>query len=165
MAGCNYNSVCDANNVNQCENAMTNKCSDHADCNDLCDSAADDGTLSPRYHCECQAGFHGNGQRCHAATDEVICGPNVMNMFQANLRKLRIADIKNPTMFAGRNAVIVEVQTAMKNWILSSSKYTAFLEFGRKQCGAKFIRAMANGAVDLNIFDKYNTKMKGELLQ
>ena len=86
-----------------------------------------------------------------------------MEMFKKKMKKLKIADIKNPTMFAGRNAVIVEVQTAMKNWILSSSKYTAFLEFGRKACGAKFMRAMANGAVDLNIFDKYNTKMKGKM--
>ena len=64
--------------------------------------------------------------------------------------------------FAGNNAVILEIQTAMKNWVLSSMKYSGFLDFGRKACGAKFVRAMANGQVQVNLFDIYNEKMKGQ---
>ena len=87
----------------------------------------------------------------------------MMKTFSSKLRKLKINNIKNPMKFAGNNAVILEIQTAMKNWFLSSQKYSGFLDFGRKNCGAKFIRAMANGQVEFNLFDTYNEKMKGKV--
>ena len=71
--------------------------------------------------------------------------------------------VKNPTRFAGHNAVIVEVQTPqLKNWRLADKKYTAFVEFSRTWCGAKFIKAVAAGRIDINIFDTFNPKMKGK---
>ena len=61
----------------------------------------------------------------------------------------------------GHNSVMMEIQTAMKGWQLSTNKYTAFIDFNRKKCGAPFIRAVAEGQVEINIFDRLNNKIQG----
>jgi hypothetical protein len=159
-------------NRNQCEG--NNKCSTNAVCTDMCDRVRvnDEGAVEldddnkpidfkPRYHCECNEGFKGNGERCNKVVTEKKCNKEVMDSFDQYLRKLKITNVKNPKMFAGRNAAIVEVQTAMKNWFLTDKRYTAFIEFSRKNCGAKFLRSISNGNVDINIFDTFSPKVKG----
>ena len=68
-------------------------------------------------------------------------------------RKLKVNDIKNPTAYAGQGSMIMQMESQRTGINLNSKSYTGFLEFQQKNCGNAFIKAVANGLVDFQIFD------------
>jgi len=66
---------------------------------------------------------------------------------------LKVSDIKKPTAFAGQGSMIMQMESQKVGIALNSKSYTGFLEFQQKNCGNAFIKAVANGLVDFQIFD------------
>jgi len=130
---------------------IANKCSQYATCEDLCDVDGD-----RNYACRCKPGYRGNGVNCELAINEETCDSTMLSQMKNKLRPLPISDVFKPKLLTGHNSVIIELQTPMRKFLLGSKKYTGFIEFNRQTCGAKFIRGLTQGGVNVDIFDTYN---------
>ena len=53
----------------------------------------------------------------------------------------------------GENTVILQVEPNIKGGHLNGQTYTAFVEFVRNQCGAKFSKAVSDGRVEFSVYD------------
>merc|ERR1711990_771635 len=107
------------------------------------------------YTCKCNDGYTMNGRRCEASVDVVDINDSdaCPTDFKKTLKKLKVSDIKKPTAFAGQGSMIMQMESQKVGIALNSKSYTGFLEFQQKNCGNAFIKAVANGLVDFQIFD------------
>jgi len=138
--------------VNQCQTGR-NKCSPDADCKNLPDKK------SPGYSCSCKDGFNGNGQVCKPVVEKQ-CSDD----FGAQLKKMKVNNLKKSTHLVGARTAIIELQTQVKMLKLNQMKYTGFVEFRKKECGTEFLKSFARDLIDISIVDKANGKMDGQVM-
>ena len=132
-----------------CKDASLFRCQANSQC------VAAVGAAGAGYTCQCNAGYKLNGNVCEEVKPAVdledadICPAD----FKDNLKKLKIGNLKQPKSFSGRNSVIMQIETQIKFLGLNYQTYTAFMEFNTNNCGNKFVKAVATGQVNFNVYD------------
>ena len=74
--------------------------------------------------------------------------------FKTNLFKMKLSELKNPEYFKSKGSVLIKVESqVVSRFRLNEETYTGFIEFTRRNCGAKFVKDFATGMVDVKVLD------------